>query len=74
MPHVRQNMCFAVCVPNVYVVIESAPARSVKRGSSMIRWRMPFIVQIEQLQSRTSHSSSASVTRNRIAPQWQLPS
>ena len=25
MPHVRQNMCFAVCVPNVYVASSSPP-------------------------------------------------
>src|SRR5579864_7427174 len=37
-----------------------------------MRWRNPFFVQIEQLQSRISARSP--VTRKRTRPQWQPPS
>src|SRR5262249_32533486 len=72
MPQCLQNVCFAVRVLNSYVVRSSFPLRSSKHSGGTIRWRIPFLVHIEQLQSLTRVRSA--VTRNRTRPQWQPPS
>src|SRR5262249_9174760 len=45
---------------------------SSKRSGGTIKCRIPFLVQIEQLQSTTDARSA--VTRKRTRPQWQPPS
>ena len=44
----------------------------IKDSGGTIRWRKPFIRQIEQLQSLASKRAIS--TRKRTAPQWQPPS
>src|SRR6266481_9392780 len=71
MPQCLQNVCFAVRVLNSYVVRSSLPLISSNCSGGTIRCRIPFLVQIEQLQSVTEARSA--VTRKRTRPQWQPP-
>src|SRR5215510_1269209 len=72
MPQCLQNVCFAVRVLNSYVVRSSLPLMSSNCSGDTIRCRIPFLVQIEQLQSLTRARSA--VTRNLTRPQWHPPS
>src|SRR5262245_34921176 len=54
------------------MVRSSLPLTSSKRSGATIKCRIPFLVQIEQLQSITDARSA--VTRQRTRPQWHPPS
>jgi hypothetical protein len=68
MPHVLQNVCFAIPVLNVYVVMFSPPFTSRNFDFGTMRCRKPVIAQRLQLQSCTRMRSGAS-TSKRTAPQ-----
>ena len=72
MPQCLKNVCFAVPVLKVYVVMSFLPVKSVKSSLSTIKCTNPVALQMLQLQWLANISDGAH-TVNDTALQWQAP-
>src|SRR4051812_2962939 len=73
MPQRLQKVCFATPVLNVYVVSFSEEVNRRNCCGGTMACRIPFLVQMEQLQSTTCVTSKSTSTSKRTSPQWQPP-